>query len=77
MLGYVFDTMNTAQQDTIPYVNKMKAVIPVLIQSAYFFATHANLMEMQEDQASSDLLCQILELLIVFCNENTYYDIFS
>jgi hypothetical protein len=52
-------------------------VIPVLIQSAYFFATHANLVAMQEEQASSDLLCQILELLIVFCNENTYYDIFS
>lgn len=32
---------------------------------------------MQEDQALSDLLCQILEILIVFCSENTYYDIFA
>ena len=31
MLGYVFESMNTAQQDSIPYVHKMKAVAPVLI----------------------------------------------
>jgi hypothetical protein len=32
---------------------------------------------MQEDQPLSDLLCQILEILIVICSENTYYDMFA
>jgi len=55
----------------------MKAVVPVLIKSAYLFATDDKMMAMQEDQATSDLLCQILDLLILCCGQNTYYDIFA
>jgi|688.fasta_scaffold157372_3 hypothetical protein len=43
----------------------MNAVAPVLIKSAHFFATNPNLTQMLEDQQLSDLLIQILDVLIV------------
>lgn len=49
LLGYVFDTMNNEQKNSIPYVNKMKAVVPILIKDAYLFATNEQMISMQED----------------------------
>lgn len=68
--------MSRETQQSIPYIIKLQGVLPVLIRTAYNFATHSQLLTLLEEDTTQDYICQLLEILIILSNESAYFNIF-
>lgn len=60
----------------MPYVHKMEGVTPLLISTAYKFATHPRLQEFLLNETISDFIIHLIEMLVLLCGEQNYLEIF-
>lgn len=55
-LRYAFDMLQKKQQQGVPYLEKIKGVLPFLLHTAHTFATHPAIDELMHNQIVVDFV---------------------
>jgi hypothetical protein len=54
----------------------MKNIAPILVRTAYNFATHDRMLDMIEEDVTAEFIVHLLEILILLSGEQSYFEIF-
>lgn len=76
ILEYVYNSLSHEEREVVPFVRKMEGVAPMLIKTAQSFATHPQLITLLENDTCSEFMVQLIEILIILCGEQVYYNVF-
>ncbi len=56
ILEYVFNRLSNEQREFVPFIRKMEGVAPLLIKTAYCFATHPELSTLLFEDVATELI---------------------
>lgn len=76
MLKYIFVEMMVEETLLAPIACKMVLLLPHLIESGKLFAIDPQLNQMMQDENYSDLMVELLDVLIITSEQQQYQDIF-
>lgn len=65
LLSHIFEEMSQEEANNSPMSSKLMVLLPHLIQSLALFATDKNLNELIQDETNSELLVNMLDVIIV------------
>ena len=76
ILEHIFNNLTNEQKQNIPYIVKMSGLIPILVKTAYGFATSPDLQKQLLVESNQQFIIQLLEVLTILSGEQQYIDVF-
>lgn len=65
LLAHIFEEMSVEEANMAPMSSKLVVLLPHLIESLALFATDRNLNSLIQDETNSELIVQMLDVVII------------
>jgi hypothetical protein len=76
LLAHVFEELSQEEANNAPMSSKLLVLLPHLIESLALFATNKNLNELIQDEINSELIVQLLDVIIIASGQSPFQEVF-